>query len=997
MNRFTIPDKLTACVFALLCFASIGQASPPLAEQEVHFCLPLTLEDMRARDSLYAARKHALNLNVGEPRTVRMIYFLPNDRPYRTEIVQKMKDEIRNIQTFYRDQMRAHGHGDMTFRFETDAQGEPLVHRVDGQHPDSHYLDETFNAVISEVDQAFDKTQNIYFIVIDNSIDVIGSVRATGRGGAEGKNGGIVLVPGGFSWQTTAHELGHAFGLEHDFRDDAYIMSYGPGEDQLSACHAEFLSIHPYFNPDISNEEAPPPTIELISPTEYSEGSTSVSIQLRVRDPDGLHQAILFVSTREPHFAAGYLEVKACRGLNSERDTVIQFDYDGVTPSSGPSLSNPLFHPNQFFVSAIDTDGNVREKSFSLRNMRDVIATLEGHASTVASVAFSPDGTTLASGAVAYDGKVKLWDVATQTNIATLETQEHQGGIFSLSFSPDGSTLASNSYETVALWDVTKKMNIATFEHTSTVTSVAFSPNGTILALGTIDGMIALWDVAMRTNIATLEGHTGEVKVAFSPGGTLLASGAEDGTVKLWDVATLKNVATLEEHTSYISSITFSSDGTMLASGAGDNTVKLWDVAMRTNVATLEHTQYAHVLSVAFSPDGTLLASGATDDVVKLWDVATRTNIATLYHLNNVYSVAFSPDGSILASGTDNDGVIKLWDMSEWMQPRPQTLVKVSGDNRQGTPGEALTNPFVVEVRDQYGNPLPDARVAFTVTAGNGKLSGRFTTESTTTDANGRAQSTLTLGPNPGTNIVEASVSMIKTTFNAVGIGTTTVPVTEGNYQTWHLPDGALTRLGKGRMSDRDRAIAFSPDGQLFAVASAIGIYLYDVATSRERTLLTGHDGAVQAVAFSPHGTTLASGAYDNTVKLWDVATRTEITTLEGTSQINSIAFSPDGTLLVAGSVDGRVELWDIETRIITATLEGHTEVVFSVAFSPTVQPLLQDQMMARSSYGIWRQKEISPHLRYKFRSIPWHFRPMAQPSPRRHGIEQSSYGMLRH
>ena len=178
MNRCTIPIKLTACVFALLCLASIGQASPPSAEHDGHFHLSLNSEAMRARDSLYAARKQALNLNVGKPRTVRMIYFLPNDRPYRAEIVQKMKDEIRHIQTFYRDQMRAHGHGDMTFRFETDAQGEPLVHRVDGQHPDSHYLDGTFGTVRNEVEQVFDLYQNIYFFVIDNSTDLIGSVFA---------------------------------------------------------------------------------------------------------------------------------------------------------------------------------------------------------------------------------------------------------------------------------------------------------------------------------------------------------------------------------------------------------------------------------------------------------------------------------------------------------------------------------------------------------------------------------------------------------------------------------------------------------------------------------------------------------------------------------------------------------------------------------------------------------------------------------------------------
>ena len=112
MNRFAIPTKLTTCIFALLCLASVGWASPqPSAEDNVHFCQVLDYEDMRARDSLYAARKQAFNLNVGEPRTVRMIYFLPNDRPFRQEVVDSMKTTIRQIQTFFRDQMRANGYG----------------------------------------------------------------------------------------------------------------------------------------------------------------------------------------------------------------------------------------------------------------------------------------------------------------------------------------------------------------------------------------------------------------------------------------------------------------------------------------------------------------------------------------------------------------------------------------------------------------------------------------------------------------------------------------------------------------------------------------------------------------------------------------------------------------------------------------------------------------------------------------------------------------------
>ena len=824
------------CLSAVICgcFSSVGYASPqPSAENNVHFCLPLNLEDMQARDSIYAATKHALNLNVGEPRTVRMIYFLPNDRPFRQEVVDSMKVAIRQIQTFYVEQMQAHGYGNKTFRFETDAQDEPLVHRMDGQHSDSHYLDNTSLTVLDEVEQVFDVRKNIYFIVVDNSIDAIGTgngKQAGGVGVRREKNGGYGVVPGGFSFHTAAHELGHAFGLAHDFRDGNYIMSYGFQRHSLSACSALFLVSNPYFNANISLEKGvQTPTRQLLSPRFYPAGTGRVSIQLKVRASDGLHQVILFVETREPHSAAGFLEVKACRGFAGEREAIVEFDYDGVIPSAVfSSLSEPPVHP--IFIMAVDTEGNVsawEAEAFSLREL---------------------------------------------------------------------------------------------------------SPH----------------------HIATLEGHTRSVRsVAFSSDGAMLASGSWDSTIKMWDIARKENIATLEEHTRPINSVVFSPDGTMLASGASDSTIKLWDVAARTNIATFEGHK-SSVWSVAFSPNGTSLGSGSSDRTVKLWDIATGQNIATYRHIDEhsdfgrtqpVWSVAFSPDRTTLASG-GGSGTVILWDMSEWIRPRPQTLVKISGDNQQGTPGMELTNPFVVEVKDQHDNPLSDVQVTFKVTKGDGKLSQRFTVENTMTDANGRAQSIITLGPNLGTNTVGVTIPGFEpVTFNAVGVGMPATPIMGGDYRKWHLPDGAIIRLGKGHLGESDRAVAFSPDGQSLAVAGGIGVWLYDVVTLRELALFTGHTRWVTSVAFSPEGTMLASGSSDKTVKLWDIATGRTIATLEGhTGWVTSVVFSLDGTTLA--SVSGqRVKLWDLVTKQHIATLV-HTHSVNSVVFSS------DDTMLASGSWG---------------------------------------------
>ena len=302
-------------------------------------------------------------------------------------------------------------------------------------------------------------------------------------------------------------------------------------------------------------------------------------------------------------------------------------------------------------------------------------STTSGQTRWVHSVAFSPDSNIVASGA--YDGSVRLWDVATGANTARLWGRTHAGHSVGLSvaFSPDGNMLASGDFDkTVRLWDVATGANTATLKHYTPVNSVAFSADGNMLASGTSGNSVELWDVATGANTATLrhnknihprfDHHYWVYSVAFSPDGNMLASGGDNGIFKLWDVATGASTATLSGHTGHVRSVAFSPDGGIVASVSRDQTVRLWDVATGSNTRTLwGHT--GNVNTVAFSPDGNMLASGASDHTIRLWDVATGATITTLSrHTDHVHSVAFSPDGNMLASGA-KDGYINLWDVSD--------------------------------------------------------------------------------------------------------------------------------------------------------------------------------------------------------------------------------------------------------------------------------------------------------------------------------------------
>jgi WD40 repeat protein/transcriptional regulator with XRE-family HTH domain len=289
-----------------------------------------------------------------------------------------------------------------------------------------------------------------------------------------------------------------------------------------------------------------------------------------------------------------------------------------------------------------------------------LLATLQGHTSTVYGVAVSGAGDLVASGD--FDGLLKLWEAPGGRCLATVRA--HTGGIFDVAVSGDGRLVASSGLDgTVKLWEAESGRQLATLQgHCGIIYDVSASADGRLLASGGDDGVVRLWGAQDGDLLATMYGHSGIVySVALSADGRVLASGGEDGTVRLWEAPGGRLAAILRGHDGWVRGIALSGDGRLVASGGQDGTVRLWS----GDSGLLQTTLRGHsglVFDVALSGDARLIASGGFDRTVRLWTAENGQQVAMWQGDQSlVFAVALSADGRLLAGG-GVEGTISLWE-----------------------------------------------------------------------------------------------------------------------------------------------------------------------------------------------------------------------------------------------------------------------------------------------------------------------------------------------
>ena len=629
------------------------------------------------------------------------------------------------------------------------------------------------------------------------------------------------------------------------------------------------------------------------------------------------------------------------------------------------------FSPNGRRIVTASQDGKAIVWQWSDTDSRYLPLTeFAKHRGPIYAAKFSPDGQLIAT--AGFDRRVLLWnpDEVEPVDIARRidglsdppapyrELLGHEKPVCSLAFAPDGKTLASGGEDNVLrIWRLDSDQQVTVLRgHTSYVRGCVYSPDGQWILSAGRDQQIKLWHPETYGESLVLGrnaegGHADAVLAArFSRDGSQIVTASRDRTARLWDAETQKLIGRFEEgHEFLASSAVFYADGTRLATGAGDGSTRLWDVVTGTEINTLIGTGRTATLDV--SDDGRWIATAGLLNEAQVWDIETGTRVAELHgHEEPVTVVRFAPGGQMLATG-DERGRCRIWRRQgdQWVggpwlvghsrsisalafTQQARRLVSASGDNTCGqwdvASGEELSALVLKHPGWVTGMDVSnDGELALTI-CDDGKLR-LWSLED--------AQVLQTIEPKE--NVLFTSVDISPDGRLAVA-----ACAAKGTVQMWRLDTGEQITsndrqqawLNLGVRSGILWAAHFSPQGDRLLTIGGNDAQMWDVETRTSVMRFTPH-GTVASADISPDGRLLVTGSWDRSAKIWDIAAGKAIRKLDGVHQgyVNSIEFSPDGALVLTSSDDGTAQLWDVAAgKPVQPVFRGHGLRVRQARFS---------------------------------------------------------------
>ena len=520
------------------------------------------------------------------------------------------------------------------------------------------------------------------------------------------------------------------------------------------------------------------------------------------------------------------------------------------------------------------------------------------------------------------------------------ELAKHRGSVRTLAFAPDGRTLASGAEDnTIIIWDLISQRQLKQLRgHASHVFSCAFSPDGQSLLSAGRDSQVKLWRPAHygETIAAATSDELGYGVLAarFSADGSKVVTASVDRTATLWDAHTLARQRQFQEgHQFLASAAAFYADGSRVATAAGDGTVRVWDAVNGSQTFRLEGTGYTAALAV--SDDNQLIATASAGNELQIWDAATGKLVDALAgHNGHISAVRFAPGGRLLATG-DVNGRCRLWrrnpqtgawEAGAWLIGHSRTitaltfvdggarLITASGDNTCGQWDVAAADelePLVLKHPDWVSDVAASPDGQFAVTACD---DGKVRLWSL---ADARVLRTFET-PND------------KSTFTSIDVSpdgrlAVAVCAAMGTVQIWDLDSGAeiSPQVADGNAASRPWldlgegsaaiwAARFAPNGDQLLTIGGNEAQLRNLDDHAVIVRFSPH-GVVASADVSPDGKRVVTGSWDRTAKIWDAATGRVIAKLENlhAKAINSVCYSPSGATILTASDDGTARLWN--------------------------------------------------------------------------------------